>query len=125
MLKMSTGLYVESYFLDMMEDYYYGLFRKSSQQEDLFEGTDFFVGEVPVDVTINSGKNFSKHLDTFVLDGITLNVLKRYGNGSAKFKRPTLVLQIESYDLRDRMLLCELVEENITKELIDEVLKLY
>lgn len=125
MNRLSTGQYVEAYVKDMFEDVFYGTFRDATREDDLFFGTDFYINSVPIDVTINSHKSHSKFIKKYVLDGITVNVLKRFGNKHCQFKQPVLVFHFEMYDLRDRMMICEFIEENLTRDIVSEMIGLY
>ena len=65
----------------------------STEQQDRYEGTDIFLLGVPVDITLDfSGKNKTKLLDTLVIDGVTIDLGVRFGNGKADFKTPVLVI---------------------------------
>jgi hypothetical protein len=123
--KQPAGLYIESYVKDMFEDIYDSAYVESTEEEDLFSGTDCFIGGVPIDITINPNKNYSKFIKQYVLEGVTVNVLSRYRNSHHKFERPVLVFHFDVYDLRDRMIICELIEENLTKDIVSEMLGLY
>ncbi len=125
MIKMSTGKYVESYMLDMIEELFPSLYRASTREEDLYYGTDLFIGDTPIDITLDADKNNVKFIKKIILEGLTVNVLIRYGNGFESFDKPVLVFHLETYDLRDRMLICELVEETFTREIVSSMLGLY
>lgn len=125
MKKLSTGLYVEAYIKDMFEEVFETTYVEASVEEDHFSGTDCFINGVPIDVTINPSKSYSKFIKQYVLEGITVNVLKRYRNAHVKFERPVLVFHFDTYDLRDRMVICELIEENLTRDIVSEIIGLY
>ena len=56
----------------------------STEQQDRFEGTDMFVLGVPIDVTLAfERKNKTRKLETLELDGVTIDLGVRYGNGKA------------------------------------------
>ena len=64
-----------------------------TKQQDFYEGTDIFLLGVPVDITLDfAGKNKTKRLDTLVIDGVTIDLGVRFGNGRADFKTPVLVI---------------------------------
>lgn len=125
MLNMSTGLYVEAYVKEVFADLFPAAYREATEEEDRHQGTDFFIGDVPVDVTLDENKNFSKFIKKYMLDGITVNVMIRYRNAVSVFERPVLVFQFETYDLRDRFLICELIEENLTRDIVAQILGFY
>ena len=65
----------------------------STKNQDRYEGTDIFLLGVPVDITLDfAGKNKTKWLDTLVIDGVTIDLGVRFGNGRADFKTPVLVI---------------------------------
>jgi len=69
----------------------------STMYQDRFEGTDIFVLGVPIDITLDfAGKNKTRRLDTLVLDGVTVDLGIRYGNGRADFETPVLVIGAET-----------------------------
>ena len=69
----------------------------STARQDRFEGTDIFVLGIPIDITLDfSGKNKTRKLDTLELDGVTIDLGVRFGNGRAKFKTPVLVIGAET-----------------------------
>lgn len=125
MIDMQLGKYIEAYTLEVFEDYFGSSFRRSTNEEDLYLGTDCFIGGVPIDITMNPDKNRCKFIKKYMLEGITVNVLKRFGNGRQTFNRPVLVFHFELYDLRDRFMICELIEENLTRDIVSDILGLY
>lgn len=125
MIDMQLGRYIEAFTLEVFEDYFGSSFRRSTNEEDLYLGTDCFIGGIPVDITLNPNKNEVKFIKKYMLEGITVNVLKRYGNGFGNFKRPVLVFHFETYELRDPFFICELIEEGLSKDIINEILGLY
>src|SRR5699024_10710162 len=120
-----TGIYVERYVLDLLEDLYDELYVPSTQDQDLYEGTDCFVDGVPIDITLNQNKRSMKFLDRFILEGLTVNVFLRFGCGRRTFCKPVLVIQFETYGLRERMEICDLIEDNLNKEILSDILGLY
>ena len=69
----------------------------STARQDRFEGTDIFVLGIPIDITLDfAGKNKTKKLGTIKLDGVTIDLGVRFGNGVAKFKTPVLVIGAET-----------------------------
>ena len=69
----------------------------STARQDRFEGTDIFVLGIPIDITLDfAGKNKTKRLGTLELDGVTIDLGVRFGNGRAKFKTPVLVIGAET-----------------------------
>jgi len=69
----------------------------SSEQQDRFEGTDVYVLGVPIDVTLDfERKNKTRRLQSLELDGVTIDLGVRFGNGRANFDTPVLVIGAES-----------------------------
>ena len=67
--------------------------RFGTQYQDKFEGTDFFVLGVPIDVTLAfEKKNKTRKLGSMNLDGLTIDFGIRFGNRKANFKTPVLVI---------------------------------
>ena len=65
----------------------------STMQQDRYEGTDLYVLGIPIDITMAfEKKNKTKRLETLVLDGVTINLGIRFGNGKANFDTPVLVI---------------------------------
>jgi len=65
----------------------------STEYQDRYEGTDIFLLGIPVDITLDfANKNKTKRLDTLVLDGVTIDLGARFGNGKADFETPVLVV---------------------------------
>ncbi|MBQ9987376.1 hypothetical protein [Oceanobacillus profundus] len=122
---MSHGEYVEAYVLDLFEDLFYEEYRPSTEEEDFYYGTDCFIGDVPVDVTLSDSKNYVKYVKKYMLEGVTIHVLRRYGNAHHKFPRPVLVFHFDVYGLVDRSEICFLIEENLTRDIVADILGLY
>ena len=79
---------------------------KTTVKEDLYEGTDCKVLDVPIDITVNfSGKNRTWRSRTeIILDLCTIKFGVRYGNGKVDFEEPVLVIGVESHiDIRTFM----------------------
>ena len=69
----------------------------STDRQDRFEGTDIFVLGIPVDITLDfARKNKTRLLGSLELDGVTIDLGIRFGNGRADFKTPVLVIGAES-----------------------------
>ena len=69
----------------------------STERQDRFEGTDLFVLDVPIDVTLAfSEKNKTRRLGNLSFDGVTIDFGLRMGNGRANFKTPVLVIGAET-----------------------------
>jgi len=69
----------------------------STVQQDRFEGTDLYVLGVPIDVTLAfEKKNKTRRLGKLKLDGVTIDLGIRFGNGRANFKTPVLVIGAET-----------------------------
>ena len=66
----------------------------SSMKADQFEGTDFTLLGIPVDVTLNfDNKNYMRKMSTTLdIDVCNVNFGIRYGNGKVKFEHPVLVI---------------------------------
>lgn len=124
-LNVQTGFEIERYLLDMFEDLFYGHFRESTEEEDRYQGTDCFIYDIPIDVTLRDGKNNSKFIDRFVLDGIAVNISKRRRNRHHRFIKEVLVIQIETYGERNSDTICELIEDNFSEDLIRQMIELY
>lgn len=74
-----------------------GAVKFSTVQQDRYEGTDLFVLGVPIDVTLAFGKkNRTRRLETLELEGVTIEIGIRFGNGKANFKTPVLVIGAET-----------------------------
>ena len=65
----------------------------STVQQDRYEGTDLYVLGIPIDITLAfEKKNKTNRLETLVLDGVTIDLGIRFGNGRVNFKTPVLVI---------------------------------
>ena len=65
----------------------------STENQDRYEGTDMFLLGVPLDITLDfESKNKTKLLDTLVIDGVTIDLGVRFGNGKVDFQIPVLVI---------------------------------
>jgi hypothetical protein len=66
----------------------------SSMKVDQYQGTDFNLLGIPVDVTLNyDGKNYMRRLETTINTGVcTVNFGIRFANGKVKFEKPVLVI---------------------------------
>jgi hypothetical protein len=74
-----------------------GSVKFSTVQQDRYEGTDLYVLGVPIDITLAfERKNKTRRLDTLVLDGVTIELGIRIGNGKARFNTPVLVIGAET-----------------------------
>ncbi|CDQ41850.1 hypothetical protein [Virgibacillus salexigens] len=122
---MPTGRYVELYVKEIFKELFETTYVEATKEDDLYRGTDFFIGSVPIDVTINESKDHCKLIKKYLLDGVTVSVSKRNRNARVTFERPVLVFHFDLYDLRDRMQICELIDESLTQDIITEILGLY
>jgi len=69
----------------------------STKQQDIYEGTDLYVLGVPIDITLAfEKKNKTRRLKTLELEGVTIDLGIRFGNGKASFKTPVLVIGAET-----------------------------
>lgn len=98
---------------------------RATESQDQYEGTDFFISGIRVDVTMRPVKNKVKYLDSFVIPGCTIHVQLRYGNSKRDFKVPVLVLYFESFIGYDPYDLVDLIEAECDKEFFDQILSLY
>ena len=71
-----------------------GAFVRSTLIQDKYQGQDFELCRIPVDVTLNfKGKKHMKRLSTRLPIGIgAVEFGIRYGNGKVKFENPVLVI---------------------------------
>ena len=93
----------------------------STARQDRFEGTDIFVLGIPIDLTLNfSGKNKTKKLGALELEGVTIDLGVRFGNGKAKFETPVLVIGAETacgINKHNMWVTMEIIKSNISKVL--------
>jgi len=69
----------------------------STSKQDVYEGTDLFVLGVPIDVTLAfAKKNHTRQVGSLQIDGVTVDLGVRYGNGKAIFETPVLVIGAET-----------------------------
>ena len=91
----------------------------STTQQDRYEGTDLFVLGVPIDVTLAfDKKNKTRRLETLELDGVTIDLGIRFGNGKAQFKTPVLVIGAETalgITKTNMWITLEIIKSNILK----------
>lgn len=74
-----------------------GAVKFSTVQQDKYEGTDLYVLGVPIDITLAfEKKNKTRRLETLELDGVTIDLGIRFGNGKATFQTPVLVIGAET-----------------------------
>lgn len=125
MQALSTGQYVECFVKELFEDYFGDAYRESTEEEDCYFGTDCFIGDIPIDITLNADKNRTKFIKKHMLEGVTVNVLKRYGNAFHTFEKPVLVFHFELYGETNRFAICEYLIEALSKEVVAELLGLY
>ena len=102
--------------------------RFSTLDQDRFEGTDLYVLDVPVDVTLHfEGKNRTKALQTQIIDGVTVSWGVRFGNGKATFKTPVLVIGAETavgISKSNMWIALEIIKANIAN-ILDKGMDLY
>jgi len=91
----------------------------STVQQDRYEGTDLFVLGVPIDITLAfEKKNKTRRLETLELEGVTIDLGIRYGNGKAKFKTPVLVIGAETalgITKRNMWYVLDVIKSNVLK----------
>jgi hypothetical protein len=100
-------------------------FIPANHEEDCYEGTDFFINGIRIDVTLKPVKRKAKYIDSFVIPGCTIHVQLRYGNHVQDFSEPVLLLYFESFIGNDPYDLVDLIEEECDREFFDKVLSLY
>lgn len=125
MFTLSTGQYIEKLVKEIFEDMFPNTYREATEEEDLHQGTDFFVSGVPIDVTLDENKNYTKFIKKYMLEGITINVMIRYRNAFSRFDKPVLVFQFETYENRDRFDIADMILENLTVDIVSEIIGLY
>ena len=74
---------------------------------------------MPIDVTLAfDKKNKTRRLETLELDGVTIDLGIRFGNGKAQFKTPVLVIGAETalgITKSNMWITLEIIKSNILK----------
>ena len=90
---MTAGLRFEDRIIARIEDSAgYGV---ASEEEDRYQGTDFYFHKVPVDVTINRHKRGVYWGGRIDMEIASVSVGVRASNGHGRFKHPVMVLLFE------------------------------
>ena len=104
----SKGIKFEEGFADVLMTYSKKTWGKSAAkfattQEDRYQGTDLFVLETPIDVTLNFWhKRRTKRIGTLSFDGLKINFGLRFGNAFKTFPIPVLVIGVDcAVDMED------------------------
>ena len=99
----TSGMDLEAEFQDVAitfarKEWGVGAARVSTLIEDRFAGTDMFVLDVPVDVTVHfDGKNHTTHLANITIDSwLSVSFGIRTGNGRTRFETPVLVIGVDA-----------------------------
>ena len=87
-------------------------YRKATEREDKFEGTDCFIYGIRTDFTFNfSGKNKMHKLEKAInVDGIEFLFGVRFGNGRTQFSEPVLVIGINTSEWYLRNFMDDIVD---------------
>jgi len=136
--KLSFGLEFESEMIQVVSEYYRGLyqvvsemtFRTSTKEEDLYLGTDFFAEGIPVDATlaIDDKDHCTMCPKVYSLGAHDVKFGIRYGNnwnyGSNEFEKPVLVICITNIARNYLMNVMEDVRK-VIGEIIDMAVSFY